>query len=475
MKNKKFFLAGLAIFAFIACNNEIVNPLPDINSEIQAKGYLTVTLTDPPVTRTIGGTDAGTEEERAIKSLTVVFTDVNGVISSVINPTVSATGVSEKFQVALGEHYVYALVNNPIEFTGGNIDSIISVAAEVEALSGYKEGSFLMVNKCNSGSENAGVRTVIDDGNSINNPARVDIQVDRVACKIYHDKSTQLTDIEPLITATGNFINNVEVIGFAVLNVNKDFNLVQKWNKNNVGIDDLSEEVLSTPLYPGGEADLVADQYFRNIGYYTTMTKIDNTDEIISIAINSFGEGKDPFDNDTVYTTENRPTIFDTEGELTAGRGETTGVIFKIQAKKGESNSETFYRYKNVIHEDLEVIKTMPEFAGKEIESMEAPQLRTHGIQVYEDGIMYYTYFVRDPNVAHQYKGKNYYGVIRNSSYKLSIKSISSIGDDVPGGAVTDPGARGEPGNPLIDTKEAYIDVALIVNKWVLNTIEIDF
>jgi hypothetical protein len=79
-----------------------------------------------------------------------------------------------------------------------------------------------------------------------------------------------------------------------------------------------------------------------------------------------------------------------------------------------------------------------------------------------------------DPNTAHQYNGYNYYGVFRNSVYKLNINSFSGLGDDVPGGGTVDPSEPGDPGNPSINTDEAYIQVSVTVNPWVLNTIHID-
>ena len=324
----------------------------------------------------------------------------------------------------------------------------------------------MMVNKCNSSTEDSGVYTVVNANHSVNNPAVVNIFVDRVACKI-HD----VTDdpiVTGLLTETNNIVDGVDVVGFVLLNVNREFNLIQTWSKD----DDKADDVLSTPLYPG--TGLIAAQYFHNISDYTTLEK-DGDNKIISLT-DKTRKVSDLYGYGPVYTTENRPTIIEeNDGIITAGRGETTGVIYKVQAKKEGKETGTFYKYNNEVHSDLTVIQTYLEFKDILLEGMKIPELRGHGIKVYEDGVMYYTYFIRDPNQAYQFDGKNYYGVFRNSSYKLTIDNIKLLGDDVPGGAIVDPDKPGDPGNPLIDTVEAYIEVTIKVNQWVVNEIGIDF
>ena len=475
MRIKSILLTFMAVLAFTACNNEVLSPSTEIDeAEVMEKGYLVLNLVNPTTTRTYGdATDIGTAKESEINSLMVVFTDATGTIVSTEEPT-NANGVTVKFKVTLGTYDVYALINKPddvIVTVGGKIEQVIEVAAVAEATSGYKSSSFFMVNKRNSNAENAGVTTIINSTHSISNPAHVFIYVDRVACKIVDNTATP--DVTNLKSATGGLIFDVEVMGFAVLNVNREFNLIQTWSDNNAGGLTLEEDVLSTPLYPGGASDLVANQYFYNIGRYATIEK-DDKDSIISIVDKTVDE--DFFGKDPVYTTENRPTIIGNGTEISAGRGETTGVIYKVKAKKDENTDlGTFYTYKNEFYEDIAAIQALQEFDNHTLVSFEISELRALGIRVYEDGVMYYTYFIRDPNVEYQHKGKNYYGVFRNSTYKLAINSISSLGDDIPGGAVVDPSEPGDLGNPPIETEETYIQVSVVVNKWILNILSIDF
>ena len=465
MKIKNIFFTVMAAFAFLACNNEDVDLSPDNG----AKGYLVLTLETPSNLRTAAGsnttTDDGTSKENEIESLRVVLVDNSGKVSFVSSPRVT-NGVTEEFKVPFGKHYVYAIINSPIEITEGeDLQRVIAVATEADAISGYKNGSFLMINQRNSDSE-AGILTEIDANNTAANPAKATIFVDRVACKIT-DETTGVTVnfSEP----TNSFIDDVDVKGFVILNVNKQFNLLQKWSSVNPGGETLVTDVLETPT---PSSAILANQYYFNIGKYTKLTKDNGT--ITEITDLTLGE-TDLFGKGPVYTTENRPIITMFGENLTAGRGEATGVIYKVQAKKGGSNLGTFYKYGGVLYSNLAAIKALDKFNDGSLDGLDIPKLRALGINVYENGIMYYTYFVRDPNIAHQYNNKNYYAVFRNSSYKLIINKISALGDDVPGGGSVDPDEPGEPGNPPIDTDEAYLHVSVTVNPWILNTIGINF
>lgn len=86
---------------------------------------------------------------------------------------------------------------------------------------------------------------------------------------------------------------------------------------------------------------------------------------------------------------------------------------------------------------------------------------------------MYYTYYISDENYLNvggadaTAKAKQLRAILRNTTYALTVKSISQIGDDVPGGWNPDPV------NP-IDNKDYYIQVSVSVNPWVLSNTDIN-
>ena len=230
---------------------------------------------------------------------------------------------------------------------------------------------------------------------------------------------------------------------------------------------------MSTPLHTNAATNVSA-QYHYNIGAYTTLTK-DASDNITAITDLT---KVDPtiFKLGKVYTTENRPAYKPlTNGELTATKGETTGVIYRVVAKKSGSNVGTFFKYGTTISTNWATIAALnSSLLQTTPDAVDYPSLRAQGVQVYEGGVMYYSHFIKDVNTNHQLGGKNYYGVFRNSSYQLKINKFSALGDDVPGGGTVDPEDPDGP-NPPIDNELAYMTVTITVNPWVLNTIGIDF
>lgn len=464
---KKIFLLGLVALGMLAtgCSNE--DEVTPVDPAGKVEGYMTLALVGNSTRTSVGneGTQNAEGNENLISNVTVVLTDAAGTITHVQSPAIS-NNVAEKFEVAVGSHFVYALVNCPLsaaELTG-NIERVIDVATADEAAKGFKDGSFFMVNQRNASTEQAGIPVTITAANTASNPAKATVYVDRVAVKIVDktDYATNAPDVAALEGVTNQGIDGVDVIGFVTLNVNKQFNMVQTW--------DATDEILSTPLYTG---TYVKDQYFNHVGEYTEIVK-DANDSILSIA--NISTAAD-FNRDIKYVTENRPTIKyygDANDKMTAGRGETTGVIYSVQAKKGGVNLDTFYAYRDVMYTDIADIEALADFKDVTLPT-DVTKLRALGIKVYEGGIMYYTHFIKGTNNLHQLNGANYYGVFRNSVYSLGITKFSALGDDTPGGTSVDPNEPGEGGNPNIDSDKAYIEVTVTPNPWVLNTIDIEF
>lgn len=470
MTKKLLFLAALATtLSFAACNKDTE---VDKGKNSGVEGYLTVKLSAPQTRTSPGsdGTEVGTPEESTISTVTAVFTGTDGTILFVKNPgLVPSTTTTEKFTVEIGAYQLYVLVNNPSDnaiVVGDNIERVIDVLSAEDAEKGYLGGDFFMVNARHNSGEEAGVDVNITALNTEDSPLHATVNVDRVAVKVM-----LATDAVLDFPVSGDWLPddvvNFHIEGFAMLNINKNFNLIQQWGNENLNGDPIetTADVLQTPLYPG--TGLVKDQYFRNISEFTTLEADAITDISKGIA--------NLYTTDIKYAIENRPTIIQNALRITAGMGETTGVIFKVVAQDaGGSAVGTFFSYREKFYTSTNDIEADGYFVG-ELNAMTIPQMRAEGIQVYEDGVMYYTYFILDPNTTYQYKAENYYGVFRNSVYRLTVNGFSDLGDDVPGGGKVDPNDPGEPGNPPIDKDEAYIEVEITINPWVLNVIGIEF
>lgn len=59
--------------------------------------------------------------------------------------------------------------------------------------------------------------------------------------------------------------------------------------------------------------------------------------------------------------------------------------------------------------------------------------LQPYGTRTYEDATCYYTWWVRHSNDNDDAKGIMEYAIVRNNIYKLTVESIYSLGDPVPG------------------------------------------
>lgn len=445
---RKLFLMGFVALGLLAAScSDKDEVIVQQGSGDDLNGYLTLALSSPVMTRTDEhiGREPGSEKEGKINDVTVVLTDASGNISQVVSATMESANSTKKFSVNVGTYKVYALVNasGVISSPSGNIEQLISNAALADVTSGFKNGSFFMTNYRHSGQGTAGVDVVINAGDD----KLVSVTVDRVAAKIVDKTENPTVSLPVDVTAV---VNGAEVLGFVPLNINADFNLIQTWGMTNTGGNiTLSTDVLVTP---------VANYLAPVTLYKTQQTNVDGTKawENISTA--------DMF-VDSVYTTENRPPIIENaQGVLTAKRDNTTGVIYKVQAQLNGTSCSTFYTYNNKAYANL---NSLGQAYGTTLTGKSVLELRGLGINVYEDGIMYYTYFVKDPNTKYRFDNKDYFGVFRNSVYRLNISKINSLGDDVPDD-------NKEPGS-TIDPDDAFLKVELTVNDWVLNNINIEF
>ena len=68
--------------------------------------------------------------------------------------------------------------------------------------------------------------------------------------------------------------------------------------------------------------------------------------------------------------------------------------------------------------------------------------------------MVYYRQLIQDTH----YTRENWFSILRNTIYKLNVKSIWNIGADVP---------NGDNGK---ETEFYYLNVEVSVNPWVLNT-----
>lgn len=107
-----------------------------------------------------------------------------------------------------------------------------------------------------------------------------------------------------------------------------------------------------------------------------------------------------------------------------------TGVVFKAQyTPVGMSAGTSFYWYAGEAYQDLKAVKKV---MGNNIDLNEN-NYPTYGVRYYENGICYYTYWIKhaddgNPDVISPME----YAIVRNNIYQLQINSISKIGGNTP-------------------------------------------
>lgn len=484
MRIKNLLFVGLIALGLASCSND--DNLPgDGGNGAAVKGYITLNITNPKeqpslyagTSRTVGeNTQVGTDVENAIKKVRVILADADGKVKTSFETEQFVDGekrVTKPQEVELGTYFVYAIVNpagGVVATEGESIQQVIKNVTEEAAKAGFSKGDFMMMNANEEVDKLGGIEVEVKATNTEANPAKAVVPVDRIAVKVVSNTLGDISDKIKEESDAANLLTDLEVKGFVLINGNTQFNLIQSWEKLANG-----SVVLTTPSEVGN--------YYNPMVDYGVVKVEDGKTTLTDLTLGK----EDVFGSDAVYTLENRPEFLYTQNlnELTSGMAVTTGVIYHMVANGGE----TFFVYKGKAYTDVEVLAKHADFAvyeeetGKVIEGQSTidgvkanfPALRGHGVQVYENGNMYYTYFIEDQNYTmlneQTSESTKYNAVMRNAVYNLSVKSITELGDDIPGGGVIDP----ENPNPPIKTDKAYIQVEVTVRPWVLNDIEIEF
>lgn len=507
-RNLFFGLAGLAAVSLAACSNEDEVTGPDKPAGVEA--YMTLQLVGPQgrtATRTVPGgdqTETGTDVENKIGDVQILLCGDNGVIQHVYNISDGLIATNDGAQtkpikVEIGDYQVYVIANpgSAALATGANPgEKTIEDVTEQMMKDAYAaDNTFIMFSECNGSDKTAGAAISIKEGNDYDHPATCDkINLDRLAVQI-RTKGAETVDISP-ITEENSFLSAAELAGFRLLNGATKVNLQQKWSNTFAGAGSTYPwfNLLTTP-------ELAAGTNAGNSGYYNHLTdfreieKTENPDGTEDYqTVKDLYENVDAYNgNGKIYCMENNPT-YRNGATVDALMGNTTGLVYQFQATVESSDKlageNCFYGYNGKYYASLDALAAVHTSAFKANgEKDAAAQLakakeeltaaadedgisgfRTkYNVKVYKNGIMYYTYFIKDKNYKNGEEGESYYSIMRNTIYDLTVKSLKRIGTDIPGGWNPDV----DPEDP-VDSKNVYMVVEMSVNPWVLSKEEID-
>lgn len=471
---KLFFSAILAALLLAGCAKDDQN-LPPVDDP-GLKTYLRIYIprTTDIQSRTIGTPTApGTTEENRISDITVYLVNGGQVIKI---ENIGMTGSSDSFVSdlipvgtnMLDQEYQLFLVANP-EKAGFDPRSTADFKGEYSTQEDTYRlvtlGQMVMSNQV----EQSPVPTiVVTKENTKENPAKAHVRLDRLAAKIVPqvsvDFKADFTNHPKEEAFFKDYTFTVEAAG--LLNAATEFNLEQLWSE---GAGGEPIQLLSPTWYYKPE-----ETYFNR--YYQTLKEYADQSQAPFVsfsekAVNGFRPITDPF-----YCLENNSPFYDYTGSpvspenqvKTKYKGLTTGVLFRMQAKlNGEA--ATFYKYNGKYYADTEADRQeLATAAGVQTSDFSnASALREKEVQVYEEGNIYYTYWIKDKNAA--YAGDDYdlsYSVIRNSWYILQVLSMTRIGDDVPGDGY-------EPEEPIDRIEQ--VEIIAVCQDWTLVDVTHEF
>lgn len=335
-----------------------------------------------------------------------------------------------------------------------------------------------------------------DDGkiHDIDNPYTVKVALERLASKVAIDDSKADFDFS---NYQGKFVS-VKIDGVALVNCANKFKLIQEWDKG-VLYKDSWEAVSglrssSGPLYgypflwclsPSAGKDYnMQGGYYNRLSAFTDLENqclkegcenlfqapgkpmycLENNSPNYLDFLPDFDSSTDIASNEQRYV----PAL------MTKMRGRTTGVLFRVRAKmqddthgnedldkdpdpgdwtaarngvqtkRAADEYPTFFCYKNQTFSSVKaMLEANQELASKGIgEASSVRDLRNSGIQVFENGYMYYIYWIKDLNYEFAWTGKDdfekhesfrYYAVLRNTFYDLKVSRVTQVGMDLPG------------------------------------------
>lgn len=390
----------------------------------------------------------GSEGEREISNLHVYlakpdFSEIRKVSETEDLIRTPEGYKSRPIEVVTGDYLLYLVANATHADRSAFIPSVVPVSGfsgpytldgEDEMGKFATDGFFVMANEQHAvpeepGYSNGGVPVSIRKEHTQGNPSVVSVRLDRLAAKIVPDVSegvvSAIDGIELLSGEGGYSIARVEVDGVGLLNAVNSFNLVQQWAKGESYASDIRDMCL---VSPAGKAGYPLTGYYHRISEY-----------VDGVAMTVKPEAPFVAPGTALYCLENHSFDYPDGRVPTKYKGRTTAVLFRVKAyvnKRDEDvpgvtelSGHTFYGYDTYLFATLEELKqSYPELSALE----SCTQLRQAGVQVYEEGYMYYTHWIRDTN--HTDNGEYYYSVVRNTRYGLTVVKISGLGDDIPGG-----------------------------------------
>lgn len=490
MKMKTIFASMFAMAALASCSNEnddfAANELP--SGDFQ--GYISISIPSQSGGQTRAnapGTEAGTATDSDIAEATVILCDEMRVTDFQSFKSLESGTKTGTMKVSSDSKYAFVIVNTPADVTakigkGALIADIQGVLASATVDNLTQANKFVMTSAgaytdANSKRGLLPIASYIKKTEGEAKTSRMPINVDRAVAKI-----NVSTDINQTTKPAGT---EFELKGWLLNVTNKKFSVYTSL------IDFEGQNQTPKSVYRE-DINFTISAAFGTPGYETEMeenfTTLDCTDTYTTWKTTTGSE----------YCFEN--TMAATEQLV----DRTTNVIFKAEyTPKGFTKGDSYFKYAGVLHtfDDIDALIRAVDVDGNpvnadlvtaadevakavlndnnknwkdDVASVGILDAIDNGgslaamckLRYYQNGINYYRgNIMHDQRLATMALGK--FGVVRNNSYNLSIKSIKGEGEPWIPGPVT-PENPDQPGTD--EDEDAYISIDVIVNDWALWT-----
>lgn len=282
-------------------------------------------------------------------------------------------------------------------------------------------------------SAQAGDCLTLDGKNDQLHPAEVHVDLERLAARVDYRVETEYE-------VTGHKGDKVKLT-YAVLandytaseylfkrvteSTASTNNIIYLGNEEVDNVGKASNYVLDPKTLDTGEQAKNADD-FEN--YFPLFKPAEYNDWTALTAATSEEEGTDKAYHLLAYTHENVATV--TTGATTPPSTATCVVFKATYTPAGMTEGNTFYWYNNKGYASIDAIK-QDESLGLGDADITEKNLADFGILKYEDGVCYYTYYIRhaddgDPATESPME----HAIVRNNLYRLKVNSVSGPGGD---------------------------------------------
>lgn len=502
--NMKFkFLAAITMaMGLFSCSNDegLDNTTPGGQGILgNAETYATIRIAMPGGADAMGraltkttdpengnGTEQGSENENNFYDITLYIFDghnANSTCKGVLTigkdkfdkqqdeekNIVYQTSRPIKVGIEGSEMKVYAVMNGSVSGAnaGINLETFLEKTVKTDVVFNENKDKFLMT------SRTPGELSIIEENNKENNPAKLEVSVERTAAKItYKAENTtqgQENQYEVKKEGTSDVAATVTLTDYKLVNLRNDAYFFRKV----AGSDGKWKEAADFGNGKQTGSNFVIDPYFTE--KTVAAAKGEN------FVTEWFGPDQEYAENTNIYSTLPKNGSHTTLGycmENTTTQdaqlnGYSTGIIFQATYAPKEvyvlnqeknnfeatsyTNGETFYSYANVLYKSKQDIA---KFYGIDENSELIKKYNGDGSK---GATCYYKYWIRHMNNNNnEDMGIMEFAIVRNNVYKLSVSKVNDLGD--PTGEI-------DPNNPD-ETSKFYLEVKVSILPWVVRNNE---